>query len=149
MITILRQCVARNIWLATLKVKVTEWPCSKIVPGPLLRYLKSDLTTFSERWSPYWIDVSHTTFGSLAWRSMSQNDLAAETCLAYNFVIWSRNLQLFHRNDHHIETMCRAQHLGYFESLNFVCNITLTLLEDTFLCPKPIWETSPGSTGSC
>ena len=45
MITILRRRVARNIWVATLKVKVTAWPCSKIKPGPLLCYLKSDLTT--------------------------------------------------------------------------------------------------------
>jgi len=34
MITILRWRVARNIWVATLKVKVTAWPCSKIVSGP-------------------------------------------------------------------------------------------------------------------
>jgi len=27
-------CRARNIWVATLKVKVTAWPCSKIVSGP-------------------------------------------------------------------------------------------------------------------
>ena len=33
MITILRRRVARNIWVATLKVKVTAWPCSKIVSG--------------------------------------------------------------------------------------------------------------------
>jgi len=31
MITILRRHVARNIWVASLKVKVTAWPCSKIV----------------------------------------------------------------------------------------------------------------------
>jgi len=34
MITILRLRVAYNIWVATFKVKVTAWPCSKIVPGP-------------------------------------------------------------------------------------------------------------------
>jgi len=34
MITILRWCVARNIWVATLKVKVTAWTCSKIVSCP-------------------------------------------------------------------------------------------------------------------
>ena len=47
MITILRQCVACNIWVATctLKAKVTAWPCSKIVSGPKLCYLKSDFTT--------------------------------------------------------------------------------------------------------
>jgi hypothetical protein len=36
------------------------------------------------------------------------------SCQSHNFVIWSQNLQLFHRNDHHIETMCRAQHLGHY-----------------------------------
>jgi len=43
MITILRR-VACNIWVATLKAKVT-WPCCKIVSGPKLCYLKSDFTT--------------------------------------------------------------------------------------------------------
>ena len=45
MITILRQCVACNIWVAILKAKVTTWPCIKIVFGPKLFYLKSDFTT--------------------------------------------------------------------------------------------------------
>ena len=43
MITILRQRVACNIWVTTLKAKVTAWPCSKIVSG--LCDLKSDFTT--------------------------------------------------------------------------------------------------------
>jgi len=34
-----------NIWVATLKAKVTAWPCSKIVSGPKLCYLKSNFTT--------------------------------------------------------------------------------------------------------
>jgi len=34
MITMMRRCVAHNIWVATLKVKVTVWPFSKIVSGP-------------------------------------------------------------------------------------------------------------------
>ena len=34
MITIVRGCVARNIWVSTLKVKVTAWPWNKIVSGP-------------------------------------------------------------------------------------------------------------------
>ena len=56
-------------------------------------------------------------FGSLPWRSRSQNDLAAKSCPAYNFVILGRISKIFHRNDHHIETTCRAQHLGrYLES---------------------------------
>jgi len=45
MITILRQRVTCNIWVATLKAKVTARPCSKIVSGPKLCYLKSDFTT--------------------------------------------------------------------------------------------------------
>ena len=58
----LRQRVAHNIWVATLKVKVTVWPFSKTVS-------------------------------------------------AHNLVFWSRFLQLFHRNNHHIKTTCRVQHL--------------------------------------
>jgi len=61
MITILRHCVASNIWVPTLKVKV-----------------------------------------------------AAKLCLVHNFVIWSLILKLFHRYDHHIETLCRKQHLGCY-----------------------------------
>jgi len=84
------------------------------VSGQKLCYLKSDFENISQIWSPYWDDVSRATFGSLPWRSMSQHDLAAKSCPAYNFVIWSRILQLFHRNDHHNETTCHAQHLGHY-----------------------------------
>jgi len=63
MITILRRHVVRNIWAATLKVKVTAWP-------------------------------------------------SAKSCPAHNFVIWSQILQLFYIIDPHIDTTCRAQHLG-------------------------------------
>ena len=34
-----------TFWVATLKAKVTAWPCSKIMSGPKLCYLKSDFTT--------------------------------------------------------------------------------------------------------
>jgi len=52
--------------------------------------------------------------GSLPWRSISQHDLAAKSCLANNFVIWSRISKIFHKNDHHIDAMCCAQHLGLY-----------------------------------
>jgi len=45
---------------------------------------------------------------------MSQHDLAAKSCPVQNFVIWSRISKIFYRNDHHIETTCRAQHLGQY-----------------------------------
>ena len=49
--------------------------------------------------------------------SRPQHDVAAKSCPAHNFVIWSRISQLFHRNDHHIEMTCRAHHFGpYLES---------------------------------
>ena len=48
-------------------------------------------------------------FGSLPWRSRSQRDLAAKSCPAHNFVIWSRISKIFHRNDYHIETTCGTQ----------------------------------------
>jgi len=114
MIIILWRHVANNIWFDTLKVKVTAWPCSKIVFSPLLCYLKSDFTTISQKWSPYWHDMTHTTFGSLPLRSRSQHYLAAKSCSAHNFVIWSQILQLFYRNDHHIEMTCRVQHFGHY-----------------------------------
>jgi len=50
----------------------------------------------------------------LPWRSRSQHDLAAKSCPAHNFVIWSRISKIFYRNDHHIETSSRAQHLGQY-----------------------------------
>jgi len=53
MITILRQPVACNFCSATLKVKVTAWPFSEIVSGPLLCYLKSYFEIISQKWSPY------------------------------------------------------------------------------------------------
>jgi len=46
--------------------------------------------------------------------SSSKHDLAAKSWSAHNVVIWSRILQLFHRNDYHIETTYRAPHLGHY-----------------------------------
>jgi len=67
-----------------------------------------------QKWPLCWDDVSRGTFGSLPWRSRSQHNLAAKSCPAHNFVIWSRVLKIFHRNDHPIETTCHAQHLGHY-----------------------------------
>jgi len=94
MITILRRRVVRNIWVATLKVKVTAWPCSNIVYGISLCYLKSDFKTISQKWSPYWDEVSSAIFGLLPWSLRSQHDHAAKLCPAHNFVIWSWILKL-------------------------------------------------------
>jgi len=112
--TILRRHVASKIWVATLKVMVTAWPCSKTVSALLLGYLKFDFTTISQKWTQYWDNVLRTTFGSLPWRSRSQHDLAAKSCQPYNLVIWSQIFQLFHRNDHHIGMTCRAQQFGRY-----------------------------------
>jgi len=114
MITILTRRVARNIWVPTMKVKVTARPCSKIVSGQKLCYLKSDFENISKKWSPYWDDVSRTTFGLLPLRSRSQHELAAKSCPAHNFVIWSPISKIFHRNNHHIATTCLAQDLGCY-----------------------------------
>jgi len=43
--------------------------------------------------------------------SRSQDDLEAKSCPNHNFIIWSRILKLFHRNDDHFETMCCMQDL--------------------------------------
>jgi len=36
----------------------------------------------------------------------------SHSCPANNFVIWSRISKVFYRNNHHVETTCRVQHLG-------------------------------------
>jgi len=71
----------------TLKVKITARPCSKIVSGPYLCFLKSDFENISQKWSPYWVNVSRLRFRSLPWRSRSQHGHAAKSCPANNFVI--------------------------------------------------------------
>jgi len=58
--------------------------------------------------------VSRARFGSLPRRSRSQRDFAAKLCPPHNLVIGSLILQLFHRNDHHIETTCCKQNLGRY-----------------------------------
>ena len=61
--------------------------------------------------------MSRATFGAIPWRSRSH--LAAKSCPAHNFVIWSRISNIFHRNDHHIETTCRVQHRRSMWQLDF------------------------------
>jgi len=76
--------------------------------------VKSDFTIISHKWSPYSDDMSRVTFWSLPWRSTSQHDLAAKSCPAQNFDIWSPILKQLHRIDHNIEKPCRKQHLGRY-----------------------------------
>jgi len=45
---------------------------------------------------------------------LSVRPYVPNSCPAHNFFIWRRILKLFHRNDHHIETTCGAQHLGRY-----------------------------------
>jgi len=46
--------------------------------------------------------------------SVRQSVRTSHSCPAHNFVIWSRISKLFYRNDLHVETTCRAQHLGTY-----------------------------------
>jgi len=103
-----------NIWVTTLKVKVTAWPWSEIMSGPSLCYFKSDSKTTSQKWSPYWDNISRAIFGSLPLRSRSQHDLEAKLCPAHNFVLWGQILKLLHRNDHHIETTRHMHDFGHY-----------------------------------
>jgi len=141
MITILRRRVARIIWVATLKVKVTAWPCCKIVSGPYLCFLKSDFETILQKWSPYWDHVWRAPIGSLPWRSRSQHDLAAKSSPVHIIVIWSWILKLFQINDHHIKTTCRTHQLGSFlegqghiMTLHQNCVRPITLLFEVGFC---------------
>jgi len=157
----LRRRVARKIWVPTLKVKVTARHCSKIQSGPWLCYLKSFVKNISQKWSPYCEDVSRVIFGSLPWRSRSQHDLAAKSCPAHNFVIWSQILQLFYIIDHHIDTTCHAQYLGCYlegQGHSTVSGPTFCYLKSEFtttfdkllLCVQYLFgEHYPVPTGSC
>ena len=44
--------------------------------------------------------------------SVRQSVRTSHSCPAHNFIIWSRISKLFYRNDHHVQTTCRAQNLG-------------------------------------
>jgi len=81
---------------------------------PITSLFKVGFETILQKWPPCGDDVSRATFGFLPWRSRSQRDLAAKSCPAHNFVIWSRISKIFHRNCHHIEMTCHAQHLGRY-----------------------------------
>jgi len=142
MIALLRGCVARNIWVATLKVKVAGWPWSKIVSKPLFHYLKSDFKTISQKWWPFWDDMLHARFAS--WRSMSQHYLGAKTCPAHYFPILSRILQLFDRNDHYIEMMCQylAHGLGSVRTI-------LHYTKKCYLKSQFQWSTEEGICPFC
>ena len=65
---------------------------------PITQLFEVRFENISQKWSPYWVDMSCALFGLLPWRPRSQHDLAAISCPAYNFVIWSRILQLFLTN---------------------------------------------------
>jgi len=104
--TILIRCVARKSWVATLKVMVTAWPCSKILSGPYLRYLKADFKTISQKWSHIVTTCCKQHLGLLPWRSRSQHDLRAESYPAHNFVFWSQILQLFLTNYSSVSNTC-------------------------------------------
>jgi len=81
---------------------------------PITSLFEVGLWNILQKWPPYWDDVSRATFGSLPWRSRSRRDLAANSFPAHNIVIWRRISKIFQRNDHRIETTCRAQHLSCY-----------------------------------
>jgi len=97
--------------------------------------LKSDFDNISQKWSPFWDDVSRATFRSLPWRSRSQHDLTAKSCPANNVFIWSRISKIFPKNNHHIEAMCRAQYLGrYLEGQGHSITIQQNSFRPITLC---------------
>ena len=100
--------IARYFCSNAIRVKQHTFyyaPCVPFVSG--FRNYFTEMTTMLRRRVP-------TTFGYLHWRSRSQRDLAAKSCPVHNIVIWSRIFNKCHRNDHHIETTCRAQNLGRY-----------------------------------
>jgi hypothetical protein len=134
--------------------------------------MKSDFTTFSQKWSPYWDDVSGAKIWSRPWRSRSQHDLAAKSYPAHNFVIWSRILPLFTEmiNILRRRVACKSVDRRYKCNSFSAVQRTVTLpclslelshielclrhssklqkIQNSFLCPKPSRGASPGSNGS-
>ena len=76
------------------------WHMSSVCPKTLLRKISGEhiVATLSVRPSVR--------------QSVRPSVRTAHSCPAHNFVIWSQIYKLFYRNDHHVETTCRAQHLG-------------------------------------
>jgi len=67
--------------------------------------------------------------------SVSPSVRTSHSCPAHNFVIWSCISKLFYRNDHHVETTCRAQHLGpYLEGQGHS-----TTLQQNRVQPITLW----------
>ena len=115
---------------------------------PITSLFEVRFKNISQKWSPYWDNVLRARFGLLPWRSRSQYDLTAKSCLSHNLVIWSLILQ--HRNDHHVERMCCEQHLGrYLEGQGYSMTLQqnrvrpITLLFEVPFKQKwsPFWDT--------
>ena len=111
MTTMLRQRVMRNIWVATLKVKVTAWPCSISVWPITLLFEVGLWNYFTEM-----ITILRRRVTRNIWVATLKVKVTAWPCSkivsGLNFVIWGPILKLLHRNDHRIKTTCHAQHFG-------------------------------------
>jgi len=108
MITILRRHVANNIRVDTLKVKVTAWPCNKIVSGHNFVFWSRIYKYFTEMITILrWLVAHNSWVATFKVKvTLQQNRIWPIT---YYIVIWSRILQLFHRNHHHIWMTCLMQ----------------------------------------
>jgi hypothetical protein len=108
MIILLRPRVTHNIWVATLKIKVTAWPCSKCFAAHIFVIWSRILQLFHRM-----IIILLRRVARNIWVVTLKAKVTAshcvKWCLAHNFVIWSRILQLFYRNDHHFETTWSTQ----------------------------------------
>jgi len=65
-------------------------------------------------YAPRKISGEHIVVALSVRPSVRQSVRTTHSCPAHNFVIWSGISKLFYRNDHHVETTCRVQHLGSY-----------------------------------
>jgi hypothetical protein len=110
MITVLRRCVARNIWVVTLKnLEHKSCPAHNfVIWSRILKHYFTEMITILRRCVARNITVVTLKVKVTAW------PWTKKSYPAHYLVIWSWILKLFYRNDHRIKTMCRAQHLGRY-----------------------------------
>ena len=108
----LRRHVAHNIWVATLKFKVTTSPCSKLCPAHYFVILSQISKQFHR-------NDHHTGIESTCrvqhldcyLEGQGHSMTFQHNCDCPITAVFEVLFKTIHLNDHHVETTCRAQHL--------------------------------------
>jgi len=94
--------------LIAIDCKLTRWPTVQEVLG----LIPGSGKDFYVCYAPRKISEDRIVAALSVRSSVRPSVHTSHSCPAQYFVIWSRIWKLFYRNDHHVETTCRAQNLG-------------------------------------